>query len=495
MRNHTLKRALQGLLGAGMAMALCSVTESRAQGVGMIATNFGTIPIGTFGSWAQASDGNLYGPSTTGLYRMTPGGSYSLAAAFGDLSTTNLPALPQSGVIASGNSVFGTTMFGGPGNKGTVYEYNVVSNTFRFWGVQGIASYPELLPQTRDGVNLFIVDSSYSPSNSFGTIACISNGVPVWTNLFDGTYGKYPCSQPCWGLDGYLYGCVAQTSTSTNGGVIRIDPATGSVTLLGSINNGAFLDGPECLAAGPNGEFFGITVVDGHSGVFRFDPGTGSFMVVHPFTGQPYPANVYPSILVGPDNALYGAAYVGGTNGDGNLYRALTNGSYRDIYSFKGKNGGRNPWSPILGSDNNIYVNTHETNNNAWRFSVPMQPTIASFVPDCGGSTFTFDSVAGQKYALESSTNLLDWVQVGSPVTATSGVTSLLDTNLYQVGFYRIAILTASGYSHTVVTNGGPALSQPVFGYPSNPACMPAPPICTNCVGSTNPPDLNPGDY
>lgn len=78
------------------------------------------------------TDGTIYGTTVAGgahdagtLYRITPQGEYSVLHTFGGtVGLENFPAMPFGGVVLSRNgNLYGTTVQGGPGNYGTIYEF------------------------------------------------------------------------------------------------------------------------------------------------------------------------------------------------------------------------------------------------------------------------------------------------------------------------------------------------------------------------------------
>ncbi|MDB6067011.1 MAG: 3-carboxymuconate cyclase, partial [Pedosphaera sp.] len=106
---------------------------------------------------------------------------------------------------------------------------------------------------------------------------------------------------------------------------------------------------------------YGTTQNGGANGVgtvFSYSIG-GALTVLYSFDGAQHGATPESSLAFGPDGALYGTTYNGGTNtpGYGTIFRITTNGALTSLYSFGATNP--NPATALcLGSDNNFYGGT-----------------------------------------------------------------------------------------------------------------------------------------
>jgi len=203
-------------------------------------------------------------------------------------------------------------------------------------------------------------------ANGDGTVFKI-NTAGAYLSLYSftgGNDGANPGGALVQGSDGYLYG-----TTHEGGGygtVFKIN-TNGALTTLyafGMVTNatGEALDGanPEAaLVESSGGYFYGTTWVGGTNGdgtVFKINT-NGALTTLYSFTGGNDGA--YPVVQVqGSDGNVYGTTDVGGTNGGGTVFKISSNGAFTTLYSFTGGNDGAGPNDLVQGSDGNLYGTT-----------------------------------------------------------------------------------------------------------------------------------------
>jgi uncharacterized repeat protein (TIGR03803 family) len=180
------------------------------------------------------------------------------------------------------------------------------------------------------------------------------------TNCTDGTV---PRGGLTLGYDGNFYGTTYNGGTD-NGGqgtLFRITP-TRTYTVLHSFGPG--LDGafPESAPTQGDGDIlYGSTQMGGTA-----DCGTiytltlqGAYSVLYSF-GTTSTDGCYSvaSPISASDGNLYGTTNLGGTSGDGTVYRITPSGQETVIYNFDGTHGSQ-PWGPLVeGTDGNFYGTT-----------------------------------------------------------------------------------------------------------------------------------------
>jgi len=172
---------------------------------------------------------------------------------------------------------------------------------------------------------------------------------------FDGTNGRSPRGGLVRGPDGSFFGVVngGVTSSNNNGSIYRITTNGGFSVLkaFGSSSNGS----PEALTLAPDGILYGVTSGGGTFGwgtIFRFLT-NGSFKPLYSFReSDAYPAKP----ALGPDGWLYGTA-AGGSGFHGIVFKCSTNGEFVNLVQFNGTNG-RSPRGLIFGHDGKLYGTT-----------------------------------------------------------------------------------------------------------------------------------------
>ncbi len=163
-------------------------------------------------------------------------------------------------------------------------------------------------------------------------------------HTFTGTTsdGSNPYAGLTAGSNNLFYGTTAYGGTYNDGTVYSVTES-GTVTILHSFNSSATDDGFEPLAGvtlGSDGSLYGTTLsggADKKGTVYKINP-SGTFSVLHSFTGTTDGARSQSAITIGSDGKLYGTADpdTQDTNGSGGtIYSMNTDGSsYLVQYRF-----------------------------------------------------------------------------------------------------------------------------------------------------------------
>jgi uncharacterized repeat protein (TIGR03803 family) len=125
---------------------------------------------------------------------------------------------------------------------------------------------------------------------------------------------------------------------------------------------------------GPGNTLYGMTYTGGVNGngvIYRYDPGSGKYTVLHTFTAldsngfNADGANPGVALTRGPDDVFYGMASFGGANGNGTIFKITASGEFTVLHSFSALDSnlhnedGANPLRTILiGADGNLYGTT-----------------------------------------------------------------------------------------------------------------------------------------
>jgi uncharacterized repeat protein (TIGR03803 family) len=263
----------------------------------------------------------------------------------------NDAARPYSGLVLSGNVLFGTTRAGGSTNNGgTIFKVNTdgtgytVLTTFSRSG-----GYDPLAGLTRSGNVL------YGTTSEGGTIFKINEdgtGFSVLQNF--GSWFGLTVS------DGVIYGSTGFYSGLQNGTVFKINTnGTGYAVL----KNFAAPDG-----RWPSGQLtlfgnmlYGTTYDNGGSGygtIFKVNTDGTGFTVIKDFFGASDGGYPQASLLLA-GNVLYGTTYYEGDSNFGTVFKLNTDGSdYTVLKSFTGGTDGGYPLSGLTLLDNALYGTT-----------------------------------------------------------------------------------------------------------------------------------------
>jgi uncharacterized repeat protein (TIGR03803 family) len=250
-----------------------------------------------------------------------------------------------NGVVVCGNTIYGTTEYGGTNNNGMVFKLNTDGSGF---------------------TALYAFSTSGYDSSSGG---------------FTNREGAYP-EGPLLLAGDSLYGTATEGGSGGAGTVFKLDTNGTSFTVLHSFTNGGGLTPrSELLLAGNT--LYGTTYAGGSGGygtVFKLNTNGSGFATLHSFSAIAYDSSsggntnsdgASPSAgLLLSGSALYGTTQAGGIGGSGTIFAVNTNGTgFTNLYSFSplvydsdlyfyGNLEGANPYAGLALVGNMVYCTT-----------------------------------------------------------------------------------------------------------------------------------------
>ncbi len=334
-------------------------------------TLYGTTYEGGSSGWGAVFALNTDGSAFTNLHSFTAP----------DINTrTNSDGVyPSAGLILSGNTLYGTAAYGGSSGWGTVFKLNTdgsgFTNLHSFTnGSDGAIPEAGLILSG----NALYGTTYEGGSSGNGTVFSVNTDGSGFTNLHRFSAGKidqdlenYTNSEganPRAGLvlsGNTLFGTASQGGSSGLGTVFKLNTDGSGFTNLHSItgyfNEGAFLNGGLILSANT---LYGTTVEGGFYGgtVFSINTDGTGFTTLYEFSGGS--DGGFPEAgLILSANALYGTASQGGSGGNGALFSINTNGTgFTTFYSFTAlvppddsNSDGINPLAGLILSGNTLF--------------------------------------------------------------------------------------------------------------------------------------------
>ena len=333
--------------GAGGSGTIFRITPAGSlstlvEFTGVGGMNRGSRPISRL---VQGADGNFYGTTQQGgvnnagtVFRLTPAGTLTTLVDFTYSGTSNRGAGPRAGLISGpGGDFYGTTAEGGANGYGTVFRLTpagalttLVEFTFDGASNRGANPYAPLALGT-DG-NLY--GTTFHGGTGNGTVFRLTSA-GVLATLVEFTYngvlncGAAPAAGLVLGPAGNFYGTTYGGGAYDSGTAFSMTPAGTLTTLVdfandGKGNRGALPSG--ALTPGPDGNFYGATIVGGASSygtIFRLTP-TGELATLVDFTGKSGASRgngPLDSPTLGPDGNFYGTTDQGGASNNGTIYR------------------------------------------------------------------------------------------------------------------------------------------------------------------------------
>ena len=298
--------------GSGSVVVLASFTASTGEYPGT--------------DLVRDSAGNLYGTTTAGGSG-NEGTVFKLAAGSSTITVLNSftgsnGAQGAGGLIAdaSGN-LYGTTIFGGSVNQGTVFKIAAGTST-----VTTLASF-----DGDDGGSPEATVTMDSAGNLFGTTLGSHDGagmafeLPVGSSVisdiheFTASQGGNPSGDVVFDSKGNLFGATTGGGVGSQSGTLyEIAAGTESITTLVSFSN--FFQ-PQSLSMNASGTLFGTgTYAGAYGAVFEFTPGKSSSPTLIPFTGGSN--GEFPSSYLSIDaqGNVFGTTTDAGANGAGTTF-------------------------------------------------------------------------------------------------------------------------------------------------------------------------------
>jgi uncharacterized repeat protein (TIGR03803 family) len=316
--------------------------------------------------------GNMYGTTFSGgtnnlgaVFMVTPNGTESVVYSFAGGADGSHPV---AGLFrdAKTGTLYGTTVFGGANNMGTVFMLNpatgaeVVLYSFK-GGLDGANPYSSVV---RAGTTIF--GTTYNGGAfGYGTVFKLTSaGKEAVLHSFNSAFPTLDGSFPYAGLvlnKGILYGTTTLGGAQNLGTVFSISK-TGTYALLYSFKGGSQDgQGPNGgVAFDKSGNLYGTTYgggVDNAGVVYRLT-GAAETVLHHFARNSGDGINPYASLIFVKGN-FYGTTLQGGSANGGTVFKMTPAGAETVLHAFTGGADGFNPYSAlVLGANNTFYSTT-----------------------------------------------------------------------------------------------------------------------------------------
>ena len=283
----------------------------------------------------------------------------SILSLYNFSTTSNSPpygnsdgATPYSGLVLSGDTLYGAAYLGGKNGNGTIFRLNAdgsnFTNLYNFTALDTIQGTNNGGAEPAGALillsNTLFGTAFTGGSADCGTVFAVNTDGTGFTTLYNFTNGA-DGANPMAGLvaqSNILYGTAAYGGDSGWGTVFAISADGSGFTNLysftapsttGTNSDGAYPQNGLILS---NNVLYGTAANGGPAGrgtVFAVNTDGTAFTTLYGFTNSVDGAN--PGSLVLSGSIFYGTTYGGGANGNGTVFAVNTNGTgFTNLYSF-----------------------------------------------------------------------------------------------------------------------------------------------------------------
>ena len=305
-------------------------------------TLYGTAEYGGAGGRGTVFSVNTDGSDFSNLYSF-PSVTYS--SNVGSSSNFNSSgAAPFAGLVLSGGTLYGTAQDGGSFGNGTVFAINTDGSGFtnlHSFALSEASSNSDGIGPQADLIisgNTLYGTTVYGGAGKSGTVFALNTNGSDFTNLYNFTGGA-DGSRPYAGLilsGNTLYGTAAYGASGGDGTVFALDSDGSGFTNVYNFTGGADGSHPQAGLIISGNTLYGTAYQGGSPGggtAFAVNTNGLNFTELHTFTAfsTSYPDSnsdgTYPSAgLIMSGNTLYGTAFTGGIRGNGAVFALILPG-------------------------------------------------------------------------------------------------------------------------------------------------------------------------
>ena len=352
-----------GANGLGVIFEYKPSTNEYTKKVDFNGTTMGANPEG---SLILTSNGKLYG--------MTYGGGLNgmgVLFEYAPLTNTYVKKKDFSGNTTGGNplgslveypsgKVYGMTYSGGNNNKGVLFEYDLLMDTYSkkvdFSNSDGANPQGNL---TVSNNGKFYGMTQNGGSSGYGVLFEYDPLQDIYSkkiNFTSDVNGYLPLGSLSLSSNGKLFGMTSYGGTNNQGVIFDYNDATNTYTKKIDFNfspNGSLPTGN--LTQFPNGKFYGMASGGNNNlGIlFEYDPSTNVYSKKIDFAGLVNGAQPFGSLTFNSNFKLYGMTYKGGINDAGVLfeYDPMNNAIIKKV-DFSAASTGAFPYGDLSNASN-----------------------------------------------------------------------------------------------------------------------------------------------
>jgi uncharacterized repeat protein (TIGR03803 family) len=365
-----------GTSGLGLLFEYDPATNTYTKKIDFTGTANGSYPYTTL---MITSTGRVFGATSQGgtnnngtLYEYNP--STNVLTKRRDLSSAD-GRFPLAVLVEADNGrLYGLAGSGGTNGQGTLFEFNLSTNTFTkkidFAGTNGNTPYPGFVKAANGKLYGMTNGGGASSVGVVFEYDVVTNTLTKKLDFFldpatgKGLNGMVPTSNFTLSSTGLLYGTTSQGGSAAGGVIFEYNTSTNSYSKKIDFNyspGGVYPYGGLVRAA--NGRFYGMTQIGGandEGALFEFNPNGNVYTKRYDFnsTSGNYPTG---SLAAAPNGKLYGMTPNAGSFDRGTLFEfdPATNTFTKKVDFDYNSNGSEPQGSLVLASNNKFYGMTN----------------------------------------------------------------------------------------------------------------------------------------
>lgn len=386
-----------GTSGLGLLFEYDPATNTYTKKIDFTGTANGSYPYTTL---MITSTGRVFGATSQGgtnnngtLYEYNP--STNVLTKRRDFSSADgrFPLAPL--VEADNGRLYGLAGSGGTNGQGTLFEFNLSTNTFTkkidFAGTNGNTPYPGFVKAANGKLYGMTNGGGVSNVGVVFEYDVASNTLTKKLDFFldpatgKGLNGMVPTSNFTLSSTGLLYGTTSQGGSTGAGVIFEYNTSTNSYSKKIDFfysPNGSYSFGG--LAQAANGKLYGMTQIGGvndEGALFEFNPNGNVYTKLYDFnsTSGNYPTG---SLAAAPDGKLYGMTPNAGSFDQGTLFEfdPATNTFTKKVDFDLNSNGSEPQGSLLLASNNKFYGVTSSGGQTGYGVLFEYDPATSTLI-------------------------------------------------------------------------------------------------------------------
>jgi uncharacterized repeat protein (TIGR03803 family) len=252
---------------------------------------------------------------------------------------------------------------GAADNHGGIFRYVPNTDTYTAPYLGNTADGNEITGMVQVG-DLVYGTTGYEGANGHGTVFSFDLATETFTKLadFDSINGKYPIDDMVPAPNGKLYGVTTYGGTLDQGVLFSFDPATNTITKLIDFETGPYSQPMGGMIMGSNGNLYGV-VSFYYGGIFEYVIATNTLTYILDFPTTNGGRVPFAKLTEVQDSVFYGSTRYGGsgTAQEGTLFRYdQRDDSFTTVKFFQGGTDGSWPQNGFVHVGDNLYGFTYK---------------------------------------------------------------------------------------------------------------------------------------